>query len=1100
MRGWLIIVGILVCSSVCSFGQLIDMNIPVFEKQSATDPFKDLEKQLMAGKIRALRDIGTFLDGPKKKKALQLLSKFSLFGIGQIDLAREPGRQEWLDFYYENQSSIRFSSLLHAYYLIPIEKQNSTYDLKKLKYSISGNRFQFSQNFNKKEVAPKIILQETQRLIEAARFSHDPMELWEFKNKVVATARPHINNKNPVLIDKIAELLTYFRNEKDYKQIIALSKMGMLSEKSTIKHLAYLSNNNLYDSNLTEREIIDQYIQLLDSLKTLPKVINAGYKKLFNFNKSHFTAEVDYYGRILSEATLHPYVQHNVIRDLIATHDPTALFYLASQTYVQRFGMAKSIWQKEDYYHLLEKLTYTRVGVQFEDGSINFEKPVWDDARAHRNYLTFWASRSSEFKWNKELKIFENFNLLNEERTIYEVALQQLTSKDEKIAFAGLDKLVNGEAEIIIPLLTRYEDFLKTTHPQLPNLNGDVLPTLILLYEYCEAHEIKTQNDESIKIEFEKLSELKHPKERFEQENKIIEKLKLEDISALEIWAFKQNRNKENSLSADRIVNHFYDKFWCEISNSESLISLFLKKLSLFQPTKSYLNLADIKACPIGDTKNAISSNDGDVTSALNRLLAKEIFTTNQRAFFHKPELFTELSLKEMPAMQPGFIAEIFRALKNPKTPKHKHRLTRYLNKNIDFENVGELMELLEKGQTQEWTVLLLEQLYQTETPHQTDDQQKDFWLKKWKESGNNPLKVGEKIWLQHSQHLKTQPRIDAAQVSILSNSPFFDESKLETVLRLLKKVEPKSHLLRVNFSKPIPVEKALPYFEALPFTESYLKNFPSYFKEEERYLLIDFLITKSQSLEQGVIFNDLISQKWFLDLLEKDKLSSSTIGQLSEVLNTYYDESSWLTEDEEINIEVNLFHLENHGKPLIEKLKASLVASISSGAKATLQMNLLSRLGYKDLAAAVQFWPEFTKTPELMNYNFISHDFGIPFFDFENEVARAELIKKLNTEKPIEVYSHYLNEFGVNFQKKDGSPDIPAIRTIFKNDLNMPFSGNGGIVRDNYIFSIIKYLEFFYKDDLGFHPKLNENQTFYQFNSRKRVEAWLNKFDEMEK
>ena len=1099
MRGWLIIFGIMVCNSISSFGQLIDMNISAFEKQLTSDPLKDLEKQLMAGKVRALRDIGTFLDGPKKKNALQLLSKFSLFSVAQIDLARKPGRQEWLDFYYKNQSSIRFSSLLHAYYLTPIEKQNSTYDLKKLKYSISGNRFQFSQAFADKEVAPKIIVQEIQRLIEAARFSHDPMELWEFKNKAVATARPHINNNNPVLIDKIAELLTYFRNEKDFKQIVALSKMGMLSEKSAIKHLAYLSNNNLYSANLSEKEIVDQYVQLLDSLETLPKVINAGYKKLFGFNKSHFTAEVDYYGRILSEATLHPYVQHNVIRDLISTHDPTALFYLASQTYVQRFGMVKSIWQREDYYNFLEKLTYTRVGVQFEDGNINFEKPVWEDARAHRNYLTFWASRSSEFKWNKELKIFENFNLLNEERTIYEVALQQLTSKDEKVAFAGLDKLVNGEAEIIIPLLTRYEDFLKTTHPQLPNLNGDVLPTLILLYEYCEANEIKTQNDESIQIEFEKLNELKHPKERFEQENKIIEKLNIEDISALEIWAFKQNRNKENALSADRIINHFYDKFWCEISDSETLTSLYLKKLSLFQPTKNYLKLADINACPIGDKKNAITTNDGDVTNALKRLLAKEIFTTNRRAFFHHPELFTELSLEEMPSLQHGFIADVFQALKNPKTPKHKHRLTRYLNKNIDFGHVSELMTILEKKQTQEWNVLLLEQLYQTETPHQTDEQQRNFWLKKWKESGNDPMKLGEKIWFQHSQLLKTQPRIEAAHISILSNSPFFDESKLETVLRLLKKVEPKSHLLRINFSKPISVEKALPYFEELPFTESYLKNFPSYFKEEERHLLIDFLIKKSESLEQGVIFNDLIGHKWFLDLLEKDKLSSATIGQLSEMLNTYYDESSWLTEDEEINIEVNLFHLENQGKPLIEKLKASLAASMSSRAKATLQMNLLSRLDYKDLATAVQFWTEFTKTPEMMGYNFISHDFGIPFFDFEDEAARVELIKKLNTEKPIEVYSHYLKEFGVDFQKKDGAPDIPAIRKIFKNDLNMPFSGNGGVVRDNYIFSIIKYLEFYYKDDLGFHPKLNENQTFYQFNSRKRVEAWLKKFEEVE-
>ena len=521
MRGWILIIGFWTTMSTISFTQIFEWEDDVIVQKKKLDPFKDLEKQLMEGRIIALRDIGTFLDGPQKKTALQLLEKYSLFSVAQIDLARKPNRQQWLDFYYKNQSSIRFSPLLLAYYLTQIEQQNATYDLKKLKYSISNNRFQFTKDFTDNSSSPKILLKEIQRLIEAVRFSYDPLELWEFKTKIITAAKPFINEENPVLVDKIAELLTYFRDEKDLKQIIALSKLGLLSEKSTIKHLAYLTNNNLYQANLTEKAIIDQYATLLDSLKTVPKMVNAGYHKLYGFGKSHFIREVDYYGRILSAATTYPFVQHNVIRDLISTEDPAALFYIASQTYVRRFSNEKSEWQKDDFYYLLEKLTYTKVAVQFLDGSISSEKSIWEDAHAHRNYLTFWASNYPEFKWNQELKIFENFNLLNEERTIYEVALQQLTSKDEKIAFAGLDKLVQGEAEIIIPLLIRYEDFLKTTHPQLPNLNGEVLPTLILLHEYCLANGFEISPSPTLAAELAKLTKLKHPKERFEQENKI---------------------------------------------------------------------------------------------------------------------------------------------------------------------------------------------------------------------------------------------------------------------------------------------------------------------------------------------------------------------------------------------------------------------------------------------------------------------------------------------------------------------------------------------------------------------------------------------------
>ena len=200
----------------------------------------------------------------------------------------------------------------------------------------------------------------------------------------------------------------------------------------------------------------------------------------------------------------------------------------------------------------------------------------------------------------------------------------------------------------------------------------------------------------------------------------------------------------------------------------------------------------------------------------------------------------------------------------------------RYLNQNIDFHHVPELIKLLEKQENQEWIVLFLEQLYQTETPHQTDHQQRTFWTKKWKESYSDPMQMGRKIWTLHSQFLKTQPRVDVNQISILSNSPFFKESESETVLRLLKKLAHTNQLSRINFSKPISVEKSLPYFENLPFTEGFLKNFPTYFKEEERHLLIDFLIKKSQDLEQGVVFNELIGQKWFLDVLDSCLLYTS--------------------------------------------------------------------------------------------------------------------------------------------------------------------------------------------------------------------------------
>ncbi len=1069
---------------------MYDLVFPISE--SSGSPFQDLEKQLKAGKIRALRDVGTFLDQDEKtkQKAIHLLEKHSIFEKEEIDFKKPPTRKEWLNFYYANQESIRFSSLLHAFYLKPVEQQVSDFELKKIKYSL-GAKFQFSKELFEEGVSSKIVLTETKRLIEAVKFSHDPMEYWPQKKKLVALARKHLNKKNIILVDNIAELLTYFREDADFKQIVALSKMGLLSGKSTIKHLAFLSNQNLYTLNVPEADIINHYSFVLDSLGSLDKMVEQGYKSLFNFNKAHFISEVDYYGRILSEAQMHPHVQHNVLRDLIGTQDPVSLFYIASQCYANRFDQFQSAWRQADYLKFLEKLTYTNIGVRTSAGSIEFDKPIWNDPEGLRNFLVYWANRNEDFYWNEDLKIFENHILLNEERSVYEVALQQLNSKDEKVAFAGLDKLIHGEAEIVIPLLSRYEDLLKHTHPQLPNLKGDVLPTLILIYDYCQLNEIPTQLSKKLATELLALSELKKPKERFEQENKILSLLEYEDITAVELWAVNQNNHLQNSLSADRIINNFYNRYWCTISQTEKELSLFLKKMTLFGSFHNYLQNAFVADCPILTMADRISESDSDITESLARVLAKELFASNPKNLFAQANYITEESINDLDAPTSKMIPYILQAMKEPKSPKHKHLLVQYFNRHITKDHRNILLEVLKTGETQEWVVLMLEQLYQIETPHKTDKEQQNFWLSNWKSAGKNADKLGERLWQLQFDNLVKLNKISATQLSLLSNSPYLTQAKAKKLLPLVQKFEPISEIWKINFVSKLNVKESLPYFKNIPFPENYFKTFPTFFEDKDKHLVIDFLIEKSKSMEQGVVFNDLVGEQWFLDLLEKDLVADETIQQLEAILNTYYDESDWLTEMEELNIEINLFNLSNRSKSTLEKLKSSITTSISAQAKAAVQIKLLSRINYEDLAATLKLWPNLAQTPELRNYNFVSKDFGIPFFALQNDTAREALLKNLNTKKPIEVYSFYLTEFGVPFLKNQ-KPDLAAIRTILRNDLNVPFSGNGGVVRDQYIFGLLKYLEFYHNEELGFHPKLNENQSYYQYNSRKRAQQWL--------
>jgi len=1099
MKGLWFIVGLMICS-ICSFGQVPDFlcNKAISVSEISGSPFKDLEKQLKAGKILALRDVGTFLDQNEetKQKAIHLLQKYSIFEVEEIDLNKPPSREEWMNFYYENQESIRFSPLLHAYYLKPVEQQFSDFEIKKIKYSFKSN-FQLSKEMFTKGVSAKVILTETKRLIEEVKFSHDPMEYWPQKKKLLTISRKHLSKKNLVLVDKIAELMTYFREESDFKQIVALSRMGLLSQKSAIKHLAYLSNQNLYTLNVSEDEIVDQYTAALDSLGSLDLLVEQGYKSLFNFNKTHFISEVDYYGKILSESQMHPYVQHNVLRDLIGTEDPVALFYIASQCYANRFNQFHSTWSQNDYLNFLEKLTYTDVGVRTSKGNIEFEKMVWNDPVGLRNFLVYWANRNEDFYWNEELKIFENHILLNEERSVYEVAIQQLNSKDEKVAFAGLDKLIHGEAEIVIPLLSRYEDLLKYTHPQLPSLKGDVLPTLILINDYCALKNIPTQLPEKLSHEFQILSEIENSKERFDQENKILSLIKYKDITPIELWAMSKNNHLENSLSADRIINNFYSKHWCDIAQSEQELSLFLKKMTLFGSFHNYLQNSHVAECSIQKAAAQISESDVDISDGLSRILAKELFLTDTKKLFSQADLITETTINELPPPSSSMIANILKAMKEPESPRHKHLLVQYFNRHITKEHRNILLELLKTGETQEWIVLMLEQLYQIETPHKTDKEQQRFWISNWKAVDKDADKLGERLWQLQFDQLIKMDKISANQFSMLSNSPYLNQAKSKKLLPLLEKFEPKNEIWKINFTQKLNVKESLPYFKNTPFPENYFETFPTFFEDKNKHMVIDFLIEKSKTMEQGVIFNDLVGAQWFLDLLESNTISDTTIEQLEEILNTYYDESDWLTEIEELNIEMNLFNLSNRSKSTLEKLKSSITTNISMQAKSAIQEKLLSRIAYQDLAATLKLWPKLSQTPELIAYNFVSKDFGISFFDLQDEMAREALIKNLNTKKPIDLYAFYLNEFGVSFQKNK-KPDLAAINTILKNDLSVPFSASGGIVRDQYIFGLLKYLEFYYNDDLGFHPKLNENQTYYQYNSRKRAQAWLERLREL--
>ena len=103
----------------------------------------------------------------------------------------------------------------------------------------------------------------------------------------------------------------------------------------------------------------------------------------------------------------------------------------------------------------------------------------------------------------------------------------------------------------------------------------------------------------------------------------------------------------------------------------------------------------------------------------------------------------------------------------------------------------------------------------------------------------------------------------------------------------------------------------------------------------------------------------------------------------------------------------------------------------------------------------------------------------------------RKKIYSQLKSHTEYEFYEHTLTDFGLPILNKNGSLNFQKIVQLLEYDLVVPFIGDGGQYRDFYAFGLVKLLESHFKTTLGFHPKLNENQTFYTFNSNKRVVAW---------
>ena len=84
-----------------------------------------LTEQMRLGNRRAMRDMATFLDKPElSAQSRRALVAHTYFTSAEIDLTTA-SREQFLSFFYDHEKKLKFSDMLGAFYLTPIEDQQT---------------------------------------------------------------------------------------------------------------------------------------------------------------------------------------------------------------------------------------------------------------------------------------------------------------------------------------------------------------------------------------------------------------------------------------------------------------------------------------------------------------------------------------------------------------------------------------------------------------------------------------------------------------------------------------------------------------------------------------------------------------------------------------------------------------------------------------------------------------------------------------------------------------------------------------------------------------------------------------------------------------
>jgi hypothetical protein len=1066
----------------------------------------DLETQLKKGSQRAFRDVGTLLDKPHyHNSAIVLLEKYSFFTKKEIDL-QPITRAEFMDFFFKNQEKIKFSEILQAFYITPVEQQPYSFTVKPA-VEINGNDpalilrnlvMEFDETVKKGKNSKTLL-----GIIERIGKIGTPESFQWIRNTLAST--PFVKTEIELYL-ALCEGLKDEPTMDNLSTILAVSEKGFITPELLSPVLIELTNYAITPQ---------QTKHLLDTLESYEYLRAYGYEKCLPF-KDNFYEKVDFYGKVLSRKDT-PWLQRNALRDLLLTEHPRLLFYIAAQMRLKPDEALK-------YENLLKKLTKTQFSIGNTEGGKNLNSlkefsTQLENIEQQKQFIRFWGNNAEEYKWDGTRRCFVNKAEIAERTENYEKLFRRLNSENDSVALGSFKQLAQGDPVIISELVEKFRPILRTYNKQLPDIRFSYLEQLSRLFAFCQKNGHSYGLPRFLEGLLKKLGETRNPQLRYTLENEIIEYTEARDLTGMEFYGCLYSGNPEMAFSIGRILDRVYSRTWYQVVGDEAQLRLFLKKCFVFKKIgvagvcSSYQNKVE-NLDPLFKQRLVLLArleDDADIINQIQIIVGVKD-NNNQDAnkiqsmlsiFLNEPMNFANNDLRLLPAPQTPDYQKIIDKIQSENERVILRLMMDYLDlhPSIDavpslFGIIGDDRRLTTGGDETEVTrvsdrvVTLLENIYGYK--FKTDDN-RVAWRRLWYSDGKNHANWDRQFFEEQTQFLTKGDTFNIDNILAVSQSKHMTEQLKKLVIDALKKLEPFSDVRRFKSRIPLKASTDLANFEDVKISNKDLDDFIKIFDVDKDSTLWRFINLKTNDYnidELGIFYNSLFKVNWFVNLIATEKISPYQKDLAIQILQKYLTESELISEFEEQNTLVHIAELQNIGHTLVEKLSATLTLDVSEESKATIQEVILSRIKYSEIGTVAAFFEQLSRKSGYIPTAFLYKDFGIPFFNPEKEDITL-LIENHKKLKQIDFYKFYLSRFGVEFMKDGENLDFVRMYNLLKYEIVSPFTG-GGTQRDYFTYGIIKVLELHFNTRLGFQEKLNENQSFYTYSAAKRAAKWM--------